>query len=125
MKKSFEFVLLPHIYVYTTKISSGIIPLMSFRESKEATFIVKKEEAEENALAFRFPCRCIKLKSPTALSDVGITALVSSQLAKSNISCNVVAAFHHDYFFVPTTHAARAMRVLNDDFLKPKNSVKI
>ena len=113
MNISLEFVLLPSVYVYSTKICSGITPVMSFREAMGETYILQKEAAEKNALEFSFPCRCIRLNTPTTLTDVGITARVSKALCQNNIPCNVVAAYHHDYFFVPEPLALNAMRTLN------------
>lgn len=125
MNQFLEFELLPSVYVYSTEICSDIIPLMSFREAKGETYILQKEAAEKNALEFSFPSRCIRLNTPTALTDVGITARVSKALSQNNIPCNVVAAYHHDYFFVPEPLAMNAMRALNKGVWKPKNSVKI
>lgn len=108
-----EFVLLPSVYVYSTKTCSGIIPLMSFKEAEAETYILQKEAAEKNALEFSFPSHCIRLDTPTALTDVRITARVSKVLAQNDIPCNVVAAYHHDYFFVPEFLAMKAMRALD------------
>ena len=113
MNQFLEFELLPSVYVYSTKICSGITPLMSFREAMGETYILQKEAAEKNALEFSFPSRCIRLNTPTALTDVGITARVSKALSQNNIPCNVVAAYHHDYSFVPEPLAMNAMRTLN------------
>lgn len=113
MNISLEFELLPSVYVYSTKICSGITPLMSFREAEAETYILQKEAAEKNALEFSFPCCCIRLDTPTALTDVGITARVSKVLAQNDIPCNVVAAYHHDYFFVPESLAMKAKQVLD------------
>lgn len=125
MNISLEFELLPSVYVYSTKTCSDITPLMSFREAMGETYILQKEAAEKNALEFSFPCRCIRLDTPTALTDVGITARVSKVLAQNDIPCNVVAAYHHDYFFVPESLAMKAKQVLDKGVWKPKNSVKI
>ena len=86
---------------------------MSFREAMGETYIFQKEVAEKNALEFSFQSRCIRLNTPTALTDVGITARVSKALSQNNIPCNVVAAYHHDYFFVPEPLAMKAMRALD------------
>ena len=88
---------------------------MSFREAEAETYILQKEAAEKNALEFSFPCRCIRLDTPTALTDVGITARVSKLLAQNDIPCNVVAAYHHDYFFIPESLAMKAKQVLERD----------
>jgi hypothetical protein len=43
---------------------------------------------------------------------VGLTAAVATALARENISCNVVAAYHHDHLFVAQTDAERALGAL-------------
>jgi hypothetical protein len=113
MNISLEFELLPSVYVYSTKTCSDILLLMSFREAEAEIYILQKEAAEKNALEFSFPCRCIRLDTPTALTDVGITARVSKLLAQNDIPCNVVAAYHHDCFFVPESLAMKAKQVLD------------
>ena len=69
--------------------------------------------AERENLAFTFPCRYIQLEEETALTAVGITAKVAAVLAEHDIPCNVVAAYHHDYFFVPEAMAEHAVALLN------------
>jgi len=43
---------------------------------------------------------------------VGLTAAVAGALADAGLSCNVVAATHHDHLFVPEPAAAAALAVL-------------
>ena len=116
MKKSFAFVLLPNIYAYTTIISEGIRPLMRFREPEGETFIVSKEAAKKGGIEHNFPCRCIQLKTNTSLTDVGITARITSVLAQHEIACNAVSAYHHDYFFVQEAHGKKALDLLVEAF---------
>ncbi|MDO6749961.1 ACT domain-containing protein [Gilvimarinus sp. 1_MG-2023] len=44
---------------------------------------------------------------------VGLTALISTTLAQHGISCNVVAGYYHDHFFVPKIKQDLALDVLN------------
>jgi hypothetical protein len=46
------------------------------------------------------------------LQAVGLTAAVAAALAEAGISCNVVAAAHHDHLFVPVESASQAIAVL-------------
>jgi hypothetical protein len=48
----------------------------------------------------------------SSLEAVGLTAAFSNALAEHRISCNVVAAYHHDHIFVASSDAERAMKVL-------------
>ena len=51
----------------------------------------------------------ITLTVHSALEGVGLTAAVSTELARSNIPCNVIAASRHDHIFVPASQAEEAM----------------
>jgi hypothetical protein len=42
-----------------------------------------------------------------------LTAAVSGELARQNIPCNMVAAYHHDHVFVPSAMAERALQALS------------
>ena len=59
-----------------------------------------------------FPCSCIQLEATTALTSVGITAKISGVLASADIPCNVIAAYHHDYFLVPCALGEKALALL-------------
>ncbi|MFN3991048.1 MAG: ACT domain-containing protein [Erythrobacter sp.] len=54
----------------------------------------------------------ITLMVHSALGGVGLTAAVSSALARAEIACNVVAGFHHDHLFVPWQRRDEALVVL-------------
>lgn len=54
----------------------------------------------------------ITLEVHSALDAVGLTAAVSHVLAKENISCNVIAAYHHDHIFVGKEDAQKALKAL-------------
>jgi hypothetical protein len=43
---------------------------------------------------------------------VGLTAAVSRALTNAQISCNVVAGFHHDHLLVPASEAEQTLAVL-------------
>lgn len=77
--------------------------IMTFREDEGVTSIVPGGD-----MAW------ITLRVHSSLAAVGLTAAVSTALARDGIACNVVAAFHHDHLFVPTDRAADAMRILDE-----------
>ena len=81
------------------------------QEAEGKTSIVKVEDdlllAREHTLFSR-----ITLQIHSSLEAVGLTAAVSTALAKEGISCNIVAGFFHDHLFVPHDFADRAMKAL-------------
>ncbi|UAB79651.1 ACT domain-containing protein [Erythrobacter sp. SCSIO 43205] len=54
----------------------------------------------------------ITLQVHSDLEGIGLTAAVSTALAKAGIACNVIAAFHHDHLFVPWKRRKEALHVL-------------
>ena len=54
----------------------------------------------------------ISLKVHSSLSAVGLTAALASALADKGISANIIAAYHHDHFFVPWTQRHQALAIL-------------
>ena len=111
--KTIHFILHPPVYVYAQTCPAGVVPLAFFKEAQGESYLLEREVVERENLAFTFPCRCIQLEAETALNAVGITAKVAVVLAEYDIPCNVVAAYHHDYFFVPEAMAERAVTLLN------------
>jgi uncharacterized protein len=88
-------------------------PLMTFREEEGLTLVLPEADAASLGLMASAVYRQITLGVYTDLDAVGLTAAVSSTLAEAGISCNVVAAFHHDHLFVPEKDAQRALELLN------------
>lgn len=86
--------------------------VMLFREEEAYTVILEKEQADRLGLAYSYTAAWITLTIHSALDAVGLTAAFSNALAEQGISCNVVAAFHHDHIFVDSKDADRAMSIL-------------
>lgn len=87
-------------------------PLCSFHEKEGVTVILPRAKADEMGFSCSLVCAWITLTVHSSLEGVGLTAAVSRALADAGISCNVVAAFHHDHLFVPLKDADRAMKML-------------
>jgi len=98
--------------VNTLKHAVELDPLFIFQEKEGVTVILPKTQADENTLFYSTVCAWITLTVHSSLEAVGLTAAVSKALTEANISCNVVAAYHHDHIFVPVKDAERAMEVL-------------
>ncbi|MBV7265048.1 ACT domain-containing protein [Erythrobacter ani] len=89
----------------------GAAPPGTFAAIKEAeglTVILPSDRAGESGPRFAR----ITLQVRSDLEATGLTASVASALADSGIACNVVAAFHHDYLFVPWQRRGEAIAIL-------------
>jgi uncharacterized protein len=87
--------------------------VLTFKEQEGVTIIVKKEVADHLALDYSFIASWITLTVHSSLEAVGLTAAFSKALTREGISCNVVAAYHHDHLFVDRKDAEKAMEILN------------
>ncbi len=83
-----------------------------FRESEGTTMILPLDHATASTMQSRFDAAWITLRVHSDLAAVGLTAVVSTAMANAGVSCNVIAAIHHDHLFVPAADADRAMDVL-------------
>jgi hypothetical protein len=83
----------------------------TFREDEGVTAIVPADVADELGIEGPDFAR-ITLMVLSDLEGVGLTAAVATALADAGITCNMVAAFHHDHVFVPALRAEEALDVL-------------
>ncbi len=83
--------------------------LGSFREAEGTTLILAREEAERLGLTYDYLAAWITLEVHSSLAAVGLTAAFAKALAGEDISCNVIAGFHHDHLFVAEADAERAL----------------
>lgn len=91
-------------------VPAGLDPLLVFREAEATTIVLPWDEAAPYDPIF--PCRLITLTVHSALDAVGFIAAVASKLAEAGISCNVLAAYHHDHLLVPEDRADQALAIL-------------
>ena len=102
------------------KISMNNI-ICSFKESEGYSIIISKEEAIKNNLPFYFVSAWITLEIDSTLDSIGLTSAFSKKLTKAGISCNVIAAYHHDHIFVPYLDKHKAMEILSDMYESQSN----
>jgi uncharacterized protein len=108
-------VLNPKAYVFTIVPLGSSLPdgvLGMFQEAEGLTLILEQSRADELKLEYSAAFAWISLSVFSSLEAVGLTAAFANALTKAGISCNVVAAFHHDHIFVPLARAEDAMQVL-------------
>ena len=86
--------------------------LSAFRENEGTTLVMRRAVADRLGFPYDYPFSWITLKVHSSLDAVGLTAAFSIKLAEHNISCNVIAGYHHDHLFVDTKNAQTAIRVL-------------
>lgn len=86
--------------------------LAMIREDEGLTAILAESKAKEVGLPVLYRAAWITLNVRSDLHAVGLTAAVSAALAEAGISCNVIAAAHHDHLFVPVERAEEALRRL-------------
>ena len=84
-----------------------------FHEREGVTAILPEESAAALGLTTAFRAAWITLTVESDLEAVGLTAAVAAALTAEGISCNVVAAVHHDHLFVPIDRADDAIDALD------------
>jgi uncharacterized protein len=114
--RTLEPVLNDDVYAYCAIPLGAELPAIEavgvFRESEGTTIIAPETQVLAAGLPVLFRAAWITLTVNSALDAVGLTAAFSRALADAGISCNVVAAAHHDHIFVPVEQADDAMACL-------------
>lgn len=104
-------------YVFTTVTKFHTIDqkliFCEFKEEEGTTLVLEKKTADNLHLKYDYVASWITLMIHSSLDAVGLTAIFSTELAKYNISCNVIAAYYHDHIFVNKNDAIKAIDVLN------------
>lgn len=104
-------------YVYCTVSTLNTIDttqiLGLFKEDEGFTVILKKELADQLDFKYTYIAAWITLTIHSSLEATGLTAAFATALAQEAISCNVIAAYHHDHIFVAKKDAEKAMKALN------------
>ena len=104
----------PGEYVFCTAGPDAAVSgaLGWFREAEGVSLILPRAEADAQGLPYSYVAAWLTLTVHSALEAVGLTAAVAAALAREGISCNVVAAYHHDHLFVAQADADRALQAL-------------
>ena len=118
--KSLSPLLLEPTYVFCTVPNARYgdyaetAPIASFLENEGLTLVLTQASADSHGLAYEGLFSCISLQVHSSLESVGLTAMVSGQLAAHNISANMIAGYYHDHLFVQTVQAQEALGLLSN-----------
>ena len=109
-------VLNPGRYAFVTLSPDQSLDLRSIvasvHEPEGISVILTEQDAIGLGFTVSYVAAWISLTVLSDLAAVGLTATLSTALAKAAISCNVVAGNHHDHLFVPFEQAQLALDVL-------------
>lgn len=114
----------PGEYVFTTVAAHKRLPkkdiIGEFREKEGKSVILERSKADQLGLSYDHIASWITLTVHSSLNAVGLTAAFSAALAAKGISCNVIAAYHHDHIFVSKNDGEKALKTLRDLSAKHK-----
>jgi hypothetical protein len=102
-----------YVFVSVSAVAANELPAeATIREDEGVTVVLRREHANAAGLAYDFVARWITLTVHSSLSAVGLTAAFATALGDAGISCNVLAAYHHDHILVPADDAELALETL-------------
>lgn len=88
-------------------LGDGVAAVIS--EFEGPTVVATTERARIEGWPIDFEAVWLTLDIHSALAAVGLTATFAEALTEAQISCNVIAGFHHDHILVPADRADDAI----------------
>ncbi|GAA3622885.1 ACT domain-containing protein [Microbacterium awajiense] len=110
----------PDVYVYASlepQHPGLALAAATIAESEGVTAVLTRTDAVAAGIPSEFDAAWLTLTVHSSLEAVGLTAAFAAALGEADISCNVLAGFHHDHILVPWDRrddAARVLRGLRD-----------
>lgn len=117
--ESLSGILYPEKYVFVTVASKQLQDLnlsniFAVINEEEAVTLIVETSKKNNWTTEELPeFSRITLNVHSSLNAVGLTAAVSTALAKKEISCNIIAGYYHDHVFVQKAREAEALEIIN------------
>ena len=102
----FQFILHPEKYVFTESCPVNVQPFVTINEKRGKSFIMDKTLAEQEDIAY-YSLVVASIKARNSIDCNWDYISSCRNFDQEKISCNVVAAFRHDYFFVPEIEAEK------------------
>lgn len=113
MVRSMQPALMPNEWFFgTVEPGSFVQAAATVLEPEGLSVLVNRGEAERVGIPTTHAYRWITLRVHSSLEAVGLTAAVSAELTRHDISCNVIAGAFHDHVLVPASRADDAVRAL-------------
>lgn len=104
-------------YVFTSikniELLNASEVICTFKEKEGLTLVLERNRADELGLKYNFIASWISLEVHSSLNAVGLTSLVTTELANNEISCNVIAGYYHDHIFVSNKDSLKTLEILN------------
>jgi hypothetical protein len=100
------------VFVSLREVPPQVDPVAMVVEPEGRSLVLPVDVADSLGLGYDFVAAMITLQVHSALDDVGLTAAVSTALARAGIACNVIAGYHHDHLFVPHARAQEALAIV-------------
>ncbi len=76
--------------------------------------ILERQKADNFGLLYNYVASWITLQIHSSLNAVGMCAIITTELAGHNISCNIIAGFYHDHIFVDVKDGPKAIKILKE-----------